>query len=197
LDLRIKARTHAYRGEQTDLAGYSFGLTVNTRDGMFSATAEQGRDSYLGDYFRGEGSVRVAFDWRDLVQGNTPFSAPYKVPEKRLARDLRHSLIERVVRKHDLPTDKSEKRMSLVAAVSDDIVSLSGGFPGLPHTTVSVQTAMSPWRDRKDLTTDSYGCYRGQLRLLPGTYKVRLVHKASGRVSDVRTVVIGNGKYAE
>lgn len=197
LDIRIKAQTHAYRGEKTDLAGYSLGLTLNTRDGMFSTTAEEGRDSYLGDYFRVEGSVRLAFDWQDLVQGKMPFSAPYKAPEKRFARDLRHSLVERVVRKHDLPTDKSEKRMALAAAVSDDTVSVSGGFPGLPHTTVSLQTAMSPWRDRMELTTDSYGCYRGRLRLPPGTYRVRLVHKPSGRVSEVRTVTVSSGREEE
>jgi hypothetical protein len=190
MEARLTGKSHLFWGDRTEVSGYTFGLSVNTRDGMLRFTLEQGKERGKPDQFKAEGNLSMAFDWERLLKGKNPFSAPFKASPNRFTRDLRDSMQQRAVRKHDLPTDRSERRNILAAMVDDDAVIFSGGFPGLAGEPVTVQTAMSPWQDRIEVSTDSDGSYSGRLRLAPGTYSFRLIHKASGRVSEVKTIRI-------
>lgn len=190
LDIRVNAQVHSYRGENTDITGYKAGLTVSSRNGMFTTVLERERDSLRGDAFSAQGMLSLAFDWCDLLEGKMPFSAPYATPDTRFNRDMRDSLHERVVRNHDLPTDRTETPLRLAARVVDRTVAFSGAFPDLPLSRVTVQLSQSPWRDAVEVVTDSGGSYRGALRLKPGTYRLRLIHKPTGRTSYVRTIAV-------
>lgn len=195
MDMRANAQVHSYRGERTDLTGYNAGLSATTRDGMLRASFERGKDAFQGDYYKVEGNLTLAFDWTDLLKGKNPFSAPYQPSSTRFSRKMRDSLYDRVVRKHDVPTDRTERRITLAANVADDAVVFSGGFPDMPNTRITVQTSQSPWQDSADVVTDSSGHYSGRLRLPPGEYRLRLIHKPSGRTSAVKTVLIeGSGR---
>jgi Inverse autotransporter, beta-domain len=191
LDIRMEGQLHSYTGDQTDMRGYKAGLSVKTRDGMWSAGFETGADDRRGSNYKMEGSINLAFDWTELLKGNNPFSAPYKAPTIRFSRKIRDSLYDRVRRKHDLPTERTESRVTLVANVTDDELKFSGAFPGLSNALVTLQTSQSPWQDHREVVTDSAGRYSGELELPPGTYRIRLIHKPTGRVSAVKTVKIG------
>ena len=195
LDIRLDARAHSYRGSATDDTGYRAGISVASRDGMFRASFERETDNRRGEQYRIEGTLNLAFDWKDLLQNDLPFSAPYKAPQNRYCRKIRDTLTDRVARKHDMPTDRTENRVTLAATVSDRTVFLSGGFPDLPNSRVTIQVSHSPWQDWADLITDSSGFYSGVANLPPGSYRVRLIHKPTGRTSAERTVVVqGNGQ---
>jgi hypothetical protein len=191
LDIRMDGQLHSHRGDRTDVRGYKAGLSVRTRDGMWSAGFETGADAGRGDNYKVEGSINLAFDWVELIKGNNPFSAPYKAPTMRFSRKMKDGLYDRVRRKHDLPTDRTESRITLVANVADDELVFRGGFPDLPNARVTLQTSQSPWQDHTEVITDSTGRYSGSLTLPPGTYRIRLIHKPTGRVSAVKTVEIG------
>jgi hypothetical protein len=191
LDVRMDGQVHSYRGDQTDLRGYKAGLSFKTRDGMWTAGFEKGADAGRGDNYKVEGSINLAFDWAELLKGNNPFAAPYKTPSTRFSRKMRDGLYDRVRRKHDLPADRTESRITLVANVTNDDLVFSGGFPDLPNARVTLQTSQSPWQDHTEVVTDSTGRYSGKLTLPPGYYGIRLIHKPTGRVSSVKTVVIG------
>ena len=190
LDAELTAHVHSFRGELIDKRGYKGGIALNSRDGMLSASFEAGRNTDIGNHYGLKGSLTLAFDWAALLRGQLPFSAPYTAPDERYDRWVPNSLFERTKRRHDIPTDRSERRTSFVAHVVDGTVSLSGGFPELPNTEITVQTATSPWRDRTEVVTDSEGFYSARFKLSPGTYKVRLIHKPTGRVSSVRRVTV-------
>ena len=190
LDIRLDAKVHSYRGERTNVAGYNAGLSLNTRDGMLRGSFERGKDAFQGEYYKVEGNVTLAFDWADLLKGENPFSAPYKASSTRFTRKIQDRLYDRAVRKHDLPTDRKERRIALAASVTRDAVLFSGGFPDIPNARITVQTSQSPWQDAMEVVTDSSGRYSGRLRLPPGTYRLRLIHKPSGRTSAVKTIVI-------
>jgi len=190
LDIRMDGQLHSYRGDRTDVSGYKAGLSVKTRDGMLSAGFEKGRDAGRGEHYKVDGSINLAFDWAALLKGDNPFSAPYKASTTRFSRKMRDTLHDRVRRKHDLPTDRTESRVTLAANISDDTLIFSGGFPDLPNARVTLQTSQSPWQDHADVVTDSTGRYSGRLTLPPGTYRIRLIHKPSGRASGVKTVEI-------
>jgi hypothetical protein len=194
LDIRLDGEVHSYRSEATNNTGYRAGLNVRTRDGMLSGRVETGKDSRFGESYRVEGNISLAFDWVDLLNGKNPFSAPYRALDMRFSRNVRDSLYGRVTRKHDLPMDKSESKTTLMAEVTDGTVYLSGGFPHLSNEWVTLQTSQSPWEDSMDIMTDSSGTYAGRLELPPGIYRVRLVHKPSGRVSNVTTIVVEEKK---
>lgn len=191
LDIRVDAQVHSYRGRNTNLTGYKTGVTLSSRNGMFTTVLERETDSLRGDSYSVRASLSLAFDWCDLPAGKMPFSAPYATPEIRYSRDIRDSLYDRVVRNHDLPTDRTETPFRLAARVYDRTVSFSGAFPNLPLSRVTVQLSQSPWRDSVEVVTDSGGSYRGALRLKPGKYRIRLIHKPTGRKTDVKTVIVG------
>lgn len=197
LDFRIDARAHSYRAENTDVTGYSVGLSMNSRDGMFSANVRQARDRCGGDEFRADGSVTLAFDWTELFKGANPFSAPYTASETRYNRKIHDSLYQRVVRKHDLPADRIERPIALAAIVSGDTVSFKGSFPDLPNSRVTVQISRSPWQDCSEMITDAKGSYSGRLSLPPGECRIRLLHKPTGQVSEVRTIVVTGSDPAQ
>lgn len=190
LDARVDAGVHNYRGYAADVSGFNVGLSLNTRDGMLAGRISKNFESTTGDNLLIEGSINLDFDWTALARGENPFSAPYAAPGERYERDLRQNLHTRMARKTDMPLDRKEKRIRLVAMVWGDTVSFAGGFSSLPNTTLTVQTSQSPWKDRTQITTDSNGMYSGQLRLAPGKYKIRLVHQPSGTVSNVKIVTI-------
>jgi hypothetical protein len=190
LDIRLDGQVHSYKGERTNVAGYSTGLSLNTRDGMLRGSFERGKDAFRGDYYKVEGNITLAFDWAELLNGDNPFSAPYQAPSTRFRRKIQDRLYDRVVRKHDLPTDRKESRIALAANVTRDAVLFSGGFPDMPNARITVQTSQSPWQDAMEVVTDSHGRYSGRLTLSPGTYRIRLIHKISGRTSAVKTIVI-------
>ncbi len=189
LDARVDAAAHRFVAERTDMKGYSVGLTIFTRDGMLAGSVQQATSSQNVEEVRVSGTVNLAFAWPDLVAGKFPFSAPYSAG-RRLNRRVQDSLYQRVVRKHDLPADRSARRMALAAEVRADAVSLTGGFSDLANSRVTVQTSQSPWRDRMEVLTDSHGCYFARLVLDPGQYKIRVIHKATGRTSEVRSIVV-------
>jgi len=190
VDAHLSAEAHAYRGETTEIGGYKVVFSLGTRDGMFAAALEQGKEQGGRDTFRAMGTVKLAFDWVDLLDGKNPFSAPSRAPSMRVATDLRPGLYRRVTRKHDLPADRDASSTSLTALVQDNVVIFSGGFPDLPNTPVTVQVAASPWRDAMETVTDSHGGYTGRLRLPPGEYKLRLVHRDTGHTSRVQPIII-------
>ena len=190
LDIRMNARVHSYTGEGTDITGYRGGLTFSSRDGMLTASVEHGKDGRTVEEFRVEGSITLAFDWVDLLKGSNPFSAPYQASSMRFNRKVRDTLYDRVVRKHDLPTDRTESRLALLASVQHESVIFRGGFPELPNAKLTVQVSQSPWRDCSEVITDSQGFYSGHMKLKPGTYMVRLIHKPTGQVSQERRIVI-------
>lgn len=190
LDVKLDGQINSYKGERTDLSGYKAGVTFKTRDGMFNARFEHGRDSRFGENYKVEGNISLTFDWAELFNGGNPFSAPYKASSTRYTRKLRDSLHDRPTRKYDLPVDRAESRYTLMADVSQDTLFLSGGFADLPYGTLTIQTSQSPWKDFGEVTTDERGAYSATLRFDPGIYQLRLIHKPSGRVSNVKTVVV-------
>ncbi len=196
LDIRLDGELHSYRGDQTDVRGYKAGLLVTSRDGMWTAGFEQGRETGQGDNYKVEGTINLAFDWVDLLKGGNPFSAPYTMSAMRFNRKMRDSLYDRVRRKYDLPTDRTESRVTLATVVSNDTLLFSGAFPDLPNSRVTLQTSQSPWQDHAEAITDSAGHYSGRLKLPSGLYRIRLIHKPTGRVSAIKTVEIGpSGKW--
>jgi hypothetical protein len=191
LDLKMEAGVHRYRGDQVNLNGHKAMLSANTRDGMLSLAVGHEKESFSDHELKVEGNLNLVFDWNDLLNLANPFSAPYKASSFRFERKVRDDLFKRVVRKHDLPTDRAEKRLALATLVSDRTVSFEGGFPDLPHARLAVQVSQSPWRDAGEVTTDESGGYSGNIDLPPGEYKFRLIHKATGRVTSERTLRIG------
>jgi hypothetical protein len=188
--MRADARGHSYFGGRAENIGYTAGLSFTTRDGLLRASIEHERRSPRSEGYKLEATITLAFDWKELLEERIPFSAPYRVPEKRYSRKVRDGLYERVTRKHELPTNRTEDRIALATRVSDNSVFFSGGFPDLPNSRVTAQIAQSPWKDWTQVVTNSTGSYSGKLELPPGTYKFRLIHKPSGRASEERTVVI-------
>jgi len=195
LDIRLDAQAHSYRGSATVDTGYRTGISVASRDGMFRASFERETDNRRGEQYRIEGALNLTFDWKDLLQDDLPFSAPHKAPQNRYCRKIRDTLTDRVSRKHDMPTARTENRVTLAARVSDRTVVLNGGFPDLPNSRVTIQVSHSPWKDWTDLVTDSSGFYSGAVNLPPGSYQVRLIHKPTGRKSAERTVVVRGNRH--
>lgn len=190
LDIRLNGKIHSFRGEKLDLGGYSACLSVNTRNGLLKGSIGKEMDVRRGPGFNVEGSVNLVFDWKELLEGRMPFSAPYRVPSYRFTRSLTHVLHQHPNRRYDLPQDRVEKHPTLLARVFNQEVILSGDFPQLPNARVTVQISQSPWQDALEIITDSSGAFVGKLDLPPGSYEIRLIHKTSGLVSEVRTVVI-------
>jgi hypothetical protein len=190
LDIRMEGTLHSYRGERVDLTGHKASISANTRDGMLRASVSHETDTFKGDNYQVEGSINVAFDWNELIKGEVPFAAPYKVSSMRFERNIRDGLYDRVTRRHDLPLDQAEKRLALSTHVNERTVFFDGGFPDLPNSHVTIQVSQSPWRDAGSVVTDSSGSYKGKLELPAGEYKFRLVHKPTGRMSAVKTLVI-------
>lgn len=190
LDLRLDTQAHYFRGEANTLWGYNTGLTVSSRDGMFNVSLGRDMNSAGMENYRLQGNVSLTFDWVALLNGEIPLSAPYSVPDMRYQRKIRDSLYTRAIRQYDLPTDRSERQVTLATAVMDDTVSVRGEFAGLANSHVTIQVSRSPWKDVSDLVTDSSGAYTGKLALPPGEYRLRLIHKPTGLVSGVTRVVI-------
>lgn len=191
-DIRLDAAINSYRGEKMNQAGYRNSISFKTRNGLFDASLERSSDSRFGESYRVEANVKLTFDWMNLLNGKNPFSAPYQISSKRYDRKIRQSLYSKVTRKYDLPVDKAEIRATLTAGVSRDSVQLSGGFPLLPNAQIIAQVSQSPWEDWCELTTNSSGAYSAQLNLPPGTYRIRMIHKPTGRISNAQTVVVSN-----
>jgi len=190
LDIRLDTQAHFFRGEARTLWGYNTGLTVGSRDGMFNVTLARDMTSAGAENYRLQGNVSLTFDWMALLNGEIPLSAPYRVPDMRYQRKIRDSLYTRASRQYDVPTDRSERQVTLATAVMDDTVSVRGEFAGLANSHVTVQVSRSPWKDVNDLITDSSGAYSGSLTLPPGVYRIRLIHKPTGLVSGVTRIVI-------
>ncbi len=190
LDLKMEAGIHAYRGDRVNLNGHKATLSATTRNGMLGLSLGQEEDTFTHENFKVMGTLNLVFDWNELLKGKEPFSAPYQVSGPRYQRKIRDGLYQRVVRRHDLPTDRAEQRLALATMVSDRTVSFEGGFPDLPHATLAIQVSQSPWRDTGEVTTDGSGTYSGKIHLPPGEYKFRLIHKPTGKVSAVKTVKI-------
>jgi hypothetical protein len=97
-------------------------------------------------------------------------------------------LYQRVARNYDVPGDRRERRIPLTARVADDVVSFSGAMPEVAKEKLTVQTSQSPWVGRSEVMTDSRGFYSGSLKLPSGRYKLRLIHRSSGKTSEVTNV---------
>jgi hypothetical protein len=190
LDIKLEGKLHSYKGRHTDMSGYTTGLVLKTRDGMLNTTLEYGRDTRIGEHYKIQGNLSLKFDWAELFGGKNPFSPPYKSSPTRYTRKMRDSLHDRAIRKYDLPADKVESRYTLMADMSEDMLFISGGFADLPNSTLSIQTSQSPWQDFGEVATNEKGAYSTNLRLDPGIYQLRLIHKPTGRVSNVKTVVV-------
>lgn len=189
-DIRLDGKFHAYRARATDVSGHSQGVTVSSRDGILTASFAREMDSFEGENFRVNGGLSLAFDWVDLLEGKNPFSAPYGGVVPRYNRKIGDSLYARPVRQYDLPADRTERAITLVAAVDLDTLAVRGRFPDIPNSRVTLQVAQSPWRDLTDLTTDTAGAYKARVFLQPGKYRVRLIHKPTGLVTSAARVVI-------
>jgi len=187
VDTRIDARVHRFWGEESRKAGHDVGFSLTSRNGMFSGSFRQFRQGENQDHFKVEGAVTLAFDWMSIMNGVNPFSAPHP-SRPRLEPDVDYRLYQRVARNYDVPGDRRERKIALTARVAEDVVSFSGAMPGLANERVTVQTSQSPWVGRSEVTTNSRGFYSGSLRLPSGRYKLRLIHKSSGRTSEVTSV---------
>ncbi len=190
LDIRLDASGHSFRTVAGTLWGYNTGVTVGSRDGMFNVSLARELNSAGLENYRFQGNVSLAFDWQALINGENPLSAQYAVPDVRYQRKVRDSLYTRTVRQYDVPTQRNEHHVTLAAAVLDDTVSVRGEFAGLADSNVTIQVSQSPWRDLKELRTDSSGSYSARLTLPPGEYRIRLIHKPTGLVSGVTRIII-------
>ncbi|MBM4327232.1 MAG: hypothetical protein FJ118_08730 [Deltaproteobacteria bacterium] len=187
MDTRLDARVHRFLGEESRKAGHELGISLALRNGMFSGSFRHFRQGADQDDFRVEGAVTLAFDWMSVMNGANPFSAPYP-SRPRLEQDVAYRLYQRVVRNHDVPGDRSERKIALTVRAADDLVSFSGALPELANKRLTVQTSQSPWVERAKVMTDSRGFYSGRLRLPSGLYRLRLIHKSSGKTSEVAVV---------
>lgn len=189
-DIRLEGQAHTYRASNTNVTGHRAMVSINSRDGMLNANVNYGRDGAWGEQYSLMAGVNLAFDWNVLLKGENPFSAPYKAFDKRYNRKIREGLFTKAVRKHDLPMNRSEIRSTIMASISGETVTFTGGFPDIPNSVVTVQISQSPWRDCMDLPTDEKGAYYGMISLPPGTCKLRLVHKPTGRATEAKTIMI-------
>lgn len=189
-DIRLETQAHSYRASSTNLEGHRTSVSFISRDGMLNASFNYGRDSSFGEHYAFATGINLAFDWNELLKGHNPFSAPYKPFDKRYTRKMKDSLYSRVSRKHDLPMDRSEVKSTIMASISGDKVTFTGGFPDIPNSVLTVQVSQSPWRDCMEVQTDENGSYYGMISLPPGACKLRLVHKPTGRTTEARTVMI-------
>lgn len=192
LDFRLTGQAKSFRGASTNIQGYRCGFQASMRNGLFLASVEKGYETLTGDYFRIDGSVNLAFDWKALFSVRNPFSSPYQASSMRYDRKLSDALYDRIVRRHDLPTDRQERSLALAAVVAGDTVVFHGSFPQLPNSRVTIQVSQSPWRDYGELITDGKGSYRGRILLAPGKYRIRLVHKGTGVTSGEQEVYISS-----
>jgi hypothetical protein len=190
LDARVDAGVYTFHGEATELTGYSVALTMSSRDGMLSASCAQEQQLGEAAQLKLDGKLTLVFDWAAVLQGKNPFTAPYQRPSQRYSRAIQESLRQRVVRNYDTPKDRSERIAMLNTRVVGDMVSFCGAFPEFPNAKVVVQTAQSPWFDHAEVSTDSKGFYLGRVKLPPGSYRLRLVHKPTGRASQESVVEI-------
>lgn len=190
VDIRIDAQAYSFREEATNMGGYNVSMTVAGRNGALSVTGTTAFDKYSGESYQISGSLALDFDWQAVAEGKNPFSVPYDGTGPRYDRDIRTTLFQRVARRRDATVDRTFKRIALVTGISGNHVSFSGGFPDLPNARLVVQTSQSPWVDRAVVRTDSKGFYTGRIELPTGEYKLRLVHKSSGRMTAVRPIVI-------
>lgn len=191
-DIRLEGQAHSYRGSNTNVAGHRASVSVNSRDGLLNANFSYGRDSAWGEQYSLNAGVNLTFDWNCLIKGENPFSAPYRVFDKRYNRKVRDGLFAKAVRKHDPPLNRSEVRSTIMANISGETVTLTGGFPDIPNSIVTVQVSQSPWRDCMDIQTDGNGSYYGMISLPPGACKLRLIHKPTGRVTEAKTIMISD-----
>ncbi len=113
-DLKMEAEVHAYRGDRIDLNGHKASLSATTRNGMLTLSLGHEQDTFTPDNFKISGTLNLVFDWNELLNGREPFSSPYQVSGPRYQRKIRDGLYRRVVRRHDLPTDRAEKRLALI-----------------------------------------------------------------------------------
>ncbi|MFH1115906.1 MAG: inverse autotransporter beta domain-containing protein [Pseudomonadota bacterium] len=190
LDIRLDAQGHAFRTDAGTLWGYNTGITVGSRDGMFNVSLAREMKGNGPENYSLQGTVSLVFDWRAILDGENPLSAPYGVPDVRFGRKVRDSLYTRATRQYDVPMKRNEHQVTLAAAVMDDVVTMRGQFAGLADSNVTVQVSQSPWRDVKQLRTDSSGSYSARLTLPPGDYGIRLIHKPTGLVSGVTRIII-------
>ncbi|MGD9818506.1 MAG: carboxypeptidase-like regulatory domain-containing protein [Desulfomonilaceae bacterium] len=196
-DIRLDGQAHTYKAPNTDVTGHRGTVSINSRDGMFNANFQYARNNSWGESYAINTGINLAFDWNALLNGNNPFSAPYKAMDKRYSRKMRDSLYSKVSRKHDLPVGRSEIRSTLMASITGDTVTFTGGFPDIPNATVTVQVSQSPWRDCMEVSTDEKGSYYGMISLPPGTCKLRLIHKPTGRSTEAKTVMIAETPDAQ
>jgi hypothetical protein len=193
--LEVRAHLEAHGTHGAAQGGGKAGLTVSSRDGLWRVAAEAGRDAISGERYKVDCGVNLAVDWLQVVEGKNPFSAPYKALPPRAPRKLAEALYDKAFRRYDLPTQREEIRTALSTITTGDEVRFVGGFPDLPSETLTVQTASSPWKDAGEVIADSRGFFSGSLKLPPGTHRIRLTHKPTGRMSETRTVTIP--PYAE
>lgn len=192
LDIQFDGSAHTYKGNIKNHNGFKTALSLKTRDGMLGAKFEHGTDSRKGEHYKIEGNISLKFDWAELLNGNNPFSAPYKTSSMRYVRKLGDRLQDRTSRKYDFPADRIETKYTLMADVSSDELFVSGGFPDLRNAVLTIQTSQSPWQDFGEVATDEQGNYSASLRLPPGIYQIRMVHKPTGRISNLKTIVVEN-----
>ncbi len=107
VDSQLDLQFNSLRGEQIHGRGYKVGLSVDSRDGMWSVAAEHKQDNSTGPSYRVDARVSLAFDWSALWKGEWPFSAPYPASDVRFNRDLQPELKTRVARNHDITVDKT------------------------------------------------------------------------------------------
>ncbi len=193
-DVRIDGTAGRLTGDASTTSNYNTSLNIKARNGLWNVTAEYGKDNRFGENYKLEAGVNLTFDSIALLEGSNPFAAPYQASDMRFDRRVHSSLYQKVSRKYDLPTDRKEHKVTLFTEVEKETLYFSGGFPHLPNSLVTLQTSQSPWGDCLDVTTDDAGAYSGRIQLTPGIYKIRLLHKPTGRLSNPKTVVIEQPK---
>lgn len=190
LDTTLEAKWHGFQGENISSSGYELSVGVSSRDGMFSVKGK--REEEFGGVAKESvtAGINLCFDWEKAMELRNPFFAPYQLNTQRFDRDLRQSLTAKLGRRPPLPMDRSLHNLALQARVEGDTVFYRGGLAHLINTPVTVQTSSSPWQDRGEVVTDGKGMFRGRISLAPGKYRLRIIHKPSGRSTAEQYVVI-------
>jgi hypothetical protein len=190
LDVTLEGQGFVFEGGLAPSSGYRVGLALGSRDGMLGLSVSQGQNRGQKSSVEVQASLNLTADWNALARGDNPFSPPRAIPRSRYERDLALQLEKRPERRHKMPITRSRKRMALVTDTHGEVVSFSGGFPQLSHAELTAQTSQSPWQNRGTIFTDEHGCYSGTLRLPPGEYLFRVIHKASGKASRARRITV-------
>jgi hypothetical protein len=190
LDISFRGEYRRFGADASSRYAYDLGLAASSQDGLASVGFDWSRNKSGSRVAKVHANISVAFSFDDLFSDGDwrrPAGNAGALPWE---RDLKQELDKRVDRRRDHSVTRSKRRISLAARVIGNGVRFGGEFPGLNNGTLTVQTAQSPWKDVTNIRTNGKGYYSGTIMLPEGLYKLRLIHKPTGRATPARRVEI-------